>query len=189
MSSSNNSANNSASSVDTNNNQNPMGTSFAMTDIDQLVAMINTAVANRVPAVVEASLTTMLDDRLAFANQAAMERNNDGPAATGDTSTLSGAPMMGQICMNCNVLIPAPQKPLDRWYAIIIGHKVGWIQGWGFANKLTANLSGGLKMHCSNEQMAREMFHKRQLTGQVHTVSDGTSGQFQYTYQQGVLFS
>ncbi|KAK1216162.1 hypothetical protein PQX77_021215 [Marasmius sp. AFHP31] len=188
--SSDNSNNNNNNTI--NNRQNPPPGSpsvSVMSDIDQLVTLINNAVASRVPAAVDASLATMLDDRLTFANEAAIARANDVPTATADESTFPGAPMLGTVCSNCNYLIPAAQQPADRWYAIIVGRKVGWIQGWGFANELTGNLSGALKLHCANEQMACEMFHQRQMAGQVRVVPDTSFAPFDYTYQQGVLFS
>ncbi|KAL0565768.1 hypothetical protein V5O48_016253 [Marasmius crinis-equi] len=156
-------------------------------DIDQLVALINNAVAARVPAAVDTALGTILDDRLAFANQT-VQANNNGPAATASQLTFPGAPLQGTVCSNCNYLIPTAQRPADRWYAIIVGRKVGWIKGWGFANDLTSSVSGRLKMYCQNEEMARSMFHDRQMAKAVRVVTDADDIQLAYTYQQGVLF-
>ncbi|KAL0563733.1 hypothetical protein V5O48_018329, partial [Marasmius crinis-equi] len=56
----------SAENVDVVSGDTTANVSSVMNDVDQLVAIINNAVAARVPAAVETALANMLDQRLAY---------------------------------------------------------------------------------------------------------------------------
>ncbi|KAL0567069.1 hypothetical protein V5O48_014921 [Marasmius crinis-equi] len=173
-------------------------------DIDQLVAIINNAVNARVPAAVESALGNILDERLAFANQsitnaavanattgasAVGSTNQNAPTAAATTAPLPGAPLMGTQCPNCAFLIPAAVHPDDRWYAVLVGRRIGIIKAWHRVNALTSGVSGERKLYCANEDTACRLFHEAQLDGQTRVVTDGTAVTFTYTYQEGILFS
>ncbi|KAK1216516.1 hypothetical protein PQX77_020873 [Marasmius sp. AFHP31] len=175
-----------------------------LTDVDQFIAAVDNAIATRVPAAVEAALTSMLDERLAYANQTVANNTNSGASndssATGGPqdaaasasptgSSLPGAPLMGSQCPNCSFLIPAQQGHEDRWYAIIVGRRVGIIKGWARANDLTSGVSGEKKMYCANEDLARRLFHEKQAAGLVRVVSDATPINLIYNHMEGILFS
>ncbi|KAL0563036.1 hypothetical protein V5O48_019042 [Marasmius crinis-equi] len=95
---------------------------------------------------------------------------------------------MGIQCPNCTFLIPAQQQPEQRWYAILVGRHIGVIRGWKRANELTSGVSGEKKMYCATEDLARRLFHEKQLAGDTRVVEDCRLPMLGYSYEDGILF-
>ncbi|EEB98631.1 hypothetical protein MPER_01827, partial [Moniliophthora perniciosa FA553] len=85
----------------------------------------------------------------------------------------AGTPAHQLTCHNCGQPVTLPATD-NRWYAVYVGTRVGWIRGYAIAHQLTNGVSGNQYQYFSDEQAARNAFLTRRNANAVHVVGPTT---------------
>ncbi|KAK1233917.1 hypothetical protein PQX77_002901 [Marasmius sp. AFHP31] len=97
------------------------------------------------------------------------------------------APADALLCPHCHQPVILSGSD-DRWYAIWVGRRVGWIRGWDRMDCLTQGVSGQAMRYCISEEAARSLFIEKQSTGFARQVPDSVNVDFVVPPGEGQLY-